>query len=562
VRLCDKARRMNKPRPILTTCLALLAGFGSTLPIFGSEAVLTDDTTANRAIPHAFYHTHPTLGVGANAQGINKLAFLKFDLVNLPAGTPSAQISKATLRVYCDSIAKPGRIDIAPVMTPWLESTVTGAISPALGEVELRGTAVKLTDKRHWVSFDVTQLVRDWADGTFPNNGLALVPEFTLGIGGIVANFDSKENAATSHEPVLDIVLVGNGEAGPPGIAGPKGDIGPTGPKGDPGAKGDAGLTGPQGATGPTGPQGVQGPAGIAGPQGSTGPKGDTGPAGAVGATGAKGDPGATGAQGPAGSIGPAGPIGPIGPVGPKGDPGAGGPQGIAGPQGPAGPMGDQGLAGPQGPVGQQGPVGPAGSVGPAGRTALGGLTPARLGTLRWYHANSAYVGTSLGTTSLPLGLCFDGSFIWTAESGGNQVTKLRLDGSTVGSYAVTGSPQFCVAAGDFIWVSRKNTNSVTKLNADSGSVAVTVAVGTAPSYLCFDGTYIWVADTGSDDLTKIKASDNTVQTGSYVVQSPRGICFDGAVLWVCSFTTNSVVKLDPRNGAVLGSFPVGAQRR
>ena len=106
----------------------------------------------------------------------------------------------------------------------------------------------------------------------------------------------------------------------------------------------------------------------------------------------------------------------------------------------------------------------------------------------------------------------------------------------------------------------RKTANSVTKLNADTGVVAITVTVGTAPSYLCFDGTYIWVANTGSNNLTKIKASDNSVQSGTYNVQGPRGICFDGSALWVCSFSANTVVKLDPRNGAVLGTFAVGAQ--
>ena len=130
---CENPHRMNKPRLFLTTSLALLAGLASSLPIFGTEAVLTDDTTANRTVPRAFYHTQPTLGIAASVQGVGKLAYLKFDLSNLPAGTPSALISKATLRVYCGAITKPGLIDIAPVMAPWIESSVTGATAPALG---------------------------------------------------------------------------------------------------------------------------------------------------------------------------------------------------------------------------------------------------------------------------------------------------------------------------------------------------------------------------------------------------------------------------------------------
>ena len=495
---------MSTTHHILTTSLALLAGLASSLPILGSEAILTDDTTANRTVPRAFYHTQPTLGVAASVHGAGKVAYLKFDLSNLPAGTPSAQISKATLRVYCGAIIRPGLIDIAPVMSPWIESVVTGATAPTLGEVELAGTPVTLAAKRHWVSFDVTQLVRDWADGTFDNNGLALVPQFTLGVGGIVASFDSKENAASSHEPVLDIVLVGNGAAGPQGTAGVQGDIGLTGPKGDVGPKGEPGPVGPQGGSGPVGPIGPAGAQGGAGPAGSQGPvglKGDLGSQGPVGATGVKGDAGPVGLQGQAGPVGPQGPIGntgakgdigavgpqgvvgPIGPIGPKGDVGSAGPQGIAGPKGDTGLQGAQGIAGPLGPKGDQGDtgdVGARGTAGPAGPPALGGLTPSRLGTLRWYPTNTAYVATSLGGTSQPLSLCFDGNFVWAAESGGNQLSKLRLDGTIVGAYALNGSPQFCVSDGDFIWASRKTANSVTKLNADTGVVAATVAVGTS----------------------------------------------------------------------------------
>ena len=110
---CENPHRMDKPRLILTTSPASPAS----LPIFGSEAVCTDDTTANRTIPRAFYHTQPTIGVAASVQGVGKLAFLKCDFSNLPAGMPSAQISKVTLRVYCGAITKPGLFDIAPVMS-------------------------------------------------------------------------------------------------------------------------------------------------------------------------------------------------------------------------------------------------------------------------------------------------------------------------------------------------------------------------------------------------------------------------------------------------------------
>ena len=70
---------MNKPHFILSTSLALLAGLASSLPTFGVQAVPTDDTTANRLVPHASYYTQPTLEVAATINGVEDLFFIKFD---------------------------------------------------------------------------------------------------------------------------------------------------------------------------------------------------------------------------------------------------------------------------------------------------------------------------------------------------------------------------------------------------------------------------------------------------------------------------------------------------
>jgi YVTN family beta-propeller protein len=463
-----------------TQCLAILASVAFVSPAFGTEAILTDDTAINIAIPKALHRSSPLLGIAASRTGVTKQVYLKFDFSNLPANSTGALIEKATLRVYLRNVKAPGLLDVLPATSPWSEDTLTGDNPPTQGAAEIVGVPIRLGDKQQWVVIEVTGLVREWLDGTVPNHGIVLLPQFTPGIGGLVAAFDSKENSATGHEAILDVVLA---EPGPEG---------PQGPKGDPGLRGD---TGPQGPVGETGP---------------------------------KGDMGSVGPQGETGAVGPQGPQGPIGLTGDKGD------------------KGDRGETGPTGPP------------------AFGGLTPTRLGTIRWYHANAAYAATNTGVGSQPTGVCFDGSFIWVAEAGDNQLSKLKLDGSVVssGSFPITvnGSPQYCISDGDFIWVTRKTSHAVNKYNADTGAGAGTVTVDTNPSHLAFDGTFIWVANTGSDTLTKIKAADNTVQSGVYSVASPRGMVFDGESLWICSFTSNEVVKMDPRNGDVLGSFATGAQ--
>jgi hypothetical protein len=259
---------MKKPPFISHTSFAVLATLAGALHSFATEAVLTDDTTVNRAIPHAAYYTQPTLAVAASVQGVADLSYLKFDLSSLPPETTGTQVMRATLEVYCDNITKSGTADIVAVTSPWVESIITGENPPALGPVVLAGTPLNLTDKRHWICFDVTPLVADWVNGNLSNNGLAIVPEYQLGVGGVAATFDSKENAATGHEAVLEIDLAGNGATGAQGPAGPQGNTGPAGPPGVAGPQGATGLAGPQGATGSIGPVGPTGPAGATGPIG------------------------------------------------------------------------------------------------------------------------------------------------------------------------------------------------------------------------------------------------------------------------------------------------------
>ncbi len=198
--------------------------------------------------------------------------------------------------------------------------------------------------------------------------------------------FDSKENAVTSHEPVLEINLKG-----------PAGAKGATGATGSTGARGATGTTGATGSTGATGAGGVRGTTGATGVAGATGARGVTGTTGVVGltfrgawsasatyiatdavsflgssyisvqhnnlnnlpnssptfwrllaqgATGATGTAGATGATGARGATGTTGVVGAMGATGARGATGTTGANGITGARGATGPAGATGLLG------------------------------------------------------------------------------------------------------------------------------------------------------------------------------------------------------------------------
>lgn len=212
------------------------------------------------------YGTQTTLLVSTTNE-----SYVQFDLATLPAG---ATVSKATLRLYVDSVTTAGSFDVYQVNSSWAESTLTYKDLPSIGGSATGGYPVSVTSSslNQFLVIDITPLVQDWVSGSEANYGVAL--ELTSSSGSF--SFDSKENTNTSHHPELEIE-----------VAGP---------------------------VGPQGPQGAQGLTGPAGTQGATGPQGPAGPTGPAGATSATGPAGAAGAPGPVGPTGPAGPAWPQGP--------------------------------------------------------------------------------------------------------------------------------------------------------------------------------------------------------------------------------------------------------
>lgn len=247
--------------------LALLAlaqtCFGAELPAVG-DAHISASFTANN------FGALPQLSVGGGNQ-----ALLQFDLSGLPPGVDQSAIARASLVVFVNRVGQPGRIDVAPIQTPWAESTVTNSTQPLLG-VPI-ATSSDVVQGNVYVRLDVTTQVKIWLSNPSLANGLVL--KASDGTPTATLFLDSKENTSTSHPAYIDIVLQGP--------AGPKGDPGLTGPRGATGATGATGAQGAPGAAGAQGIQGIQGIQGVRGPTGATGAQGPQGIQGADGLMGA-----------------------------------------------------------------------------------------------------------------------------------------------------------------------------------------------------------------------------------------------------------------------------------
>jgi hypothetical protein len=214
-------------------CLLFFAILLGAVPARAQQVLLDADTQINSASAATNYGSIPALSVNSTTS-----VLLRYDLVDiLPQGATAAQVTRARLILFPDSVTTMGNFNIFAVSAGWGEKSVTYATKPAIAASATASGAV--AGNMNYIEVNVTTVVRDWVQNSSSNHGLEIVAA-----GSTNFALDSKENAATSHPAILLVDLIG--------------PAGPAGPQGLPGATGSQGPTGP---TGPQGPQGVQGPA-------------------------------------------------------------------------------------------------------------------------------------------------------------------------------------------------------------------------------------------------------------------------------------------------------------
>jgi len=147
--------------------------------------------------------TAPTTNYGAATllyvNGATEISYIQFNLASIPSG---ASISKATLKLYVNGVTTAGSFNVDYVNGAWTESKITYDLAPALGTTIVSGVALTTASKNQYILIDITSAVEAWLKGSQANDGIALVANSTFN-----ANFDSKENTATSHPPELDVVF-------------------------------------------------------------------------------------------------------------------------------------------------------------------------------------------------------------------------------------------------------------------------------------------------------------------------------------------------------------------
>ncbi len=87
------------------------------------------------------------------------------------------------------------------------------------------------------------------------------------------------------------------------------------------------------------------------------------------------------------------------------------------------------------------------------------------------------------------------------------------------------------------------NTNQIDILKWYGANRTTSFAVQNSPSCLACDG----VANSGSNTVSKVRPSDGAILGTYQVGMSPQGLAFDGANIWVANVNSANVTKLGAR---------------
>jgi clostripain len=158
-----------------------------------------------------------------------------------------------------------------------------------------------------------------------------------------------------------------------------------------------------------------------------------------------------------------------------------------------------------------------------------------------------------------PLGLAWDGEYLWNADWETEMIYKINPStGSVVQSFSSPGGRPFGLTYdGTYLWVAVRDDSTIYKLNPATGSVLGSIpSPGINPQGLTWDGEHLWVSDYYDNDIYKLDSSDGSIiQSFSWTGTYTGGLAWDGTYLWHCDSNFNTIYKLNPTDCSVVTSF-------
>ena len=191
----------------------------SVVPAWAADAVVSADTYISQPSPQPGPIGGPAPNqnqnfgaLGTMSAGPGSYSLIQFDLSALQGlGLISANIQKATVTLFVNTVTTPGGVDVGLTGQAWTEMGATYQ-NFNLGLVQVFANDIPVTTAGEYVTFDITTQAKGWLTNAVTNNGL--IVKAAAASPATWVWFDTKESTTTSHPAIFEVVLVDSGPRG------------------------------------------------------------------------------------------------------------------------------------------------------------------------------------------------------------------------------------------------------------------------------------------------------------------------------------------------------------
>lgn len=133
---------------------------------------IPNTTFVASAMPNSNFFSYPTIYTGTDQLYQTCIAYLQINLPTLPVN----QVENAVLQlaVISKSGSDPSIVKVGRVLTAYDSSSITYNTKPDFEQTTSQ-IDISTTDLYTIIKIDITALINSWIDGTYPNNGIALI---------------------------------------------------------------------------------------------------------------------------------------------------------------------------------------------------------------------------------------------------------------------------------------------------------------------------------------------------------------------------------------------------
>ena len=168
-------------------------------------------------------------------------------------------------------------------------------------------------------------------------------------------------------------------------------------------------------------------------------------------------------------------------------------------------------------------------------------------------------VKTISSPSPCPLGLAFDGKYLWSVDRKTDMIYRVDTrEGLVLDSIPSPGyMPVGLAWDGKNLWCVDAEENLIYSVNPQTKIVEKTISSpASEPQGLAWDGKNLWIADSKEGKIHQISVEDGTTITSIMSPSAyPCGLAFDGKYLWVSDRVRNMIYMVTPEKGDVIICF-------